>query len=70
MGCSKALVNYVLNKEDIFDDLLQDYMKISSNFSSSEIRNRIQSNWQEYLSKYGNLFSSDSIEERSANNAP
>ncbi|SVB98472.1 uncharacterized protein METZ01_LOCUS251326, partial [marine metagenome] len=36
-------------------------MKTSSNFSSSEIRNRIQSNWQEYLSKYGNLFASDSI---------
>ena len=36
-------------------------MKISSNFSSSEIRKRIQSNWQEYLSKYGNLFTSDSI---------
>ena len=36
-------------------------MKTSSNFSSSDIRNRIQSNWQEYLSKYGNLFASDSI---------
>ena len=34
---------------------------MSSNFSSSEIRKRIQSNWQEYLSKYGNLFASDSI---------
>jgi len=36
-------------------------MKTSSNFSSSEIRNRIQSNWQKYLSKYVNLFASDSI---------
>jgi hypothetical protein len=36
-------------------------MKISSNFSSHEIRKRIQDNWQEYLSKYGNLFTSDSI---------
>ena len=61
IGCCKHLVNNVLGKEDIFVDLLQDYMKITSNFSSSEIRNRIQSNWQEYLSKYGNLFTSDSI---------
>ena len=37
-------------------------MKISSNFSSTEIRERIQNSWQEYLSKYGNLFASDSIE--------
>ena len=36
-------------------------MKKSLNFSSSEIRERIQNNWQEYLSKYGNLFRSDSI---------
>ena len=36
-------------------------MKKSSNFSSLEIRERIQNNWQEYLSKYGNLFTSDSI---------
>jgi len=37
-------------------------VRISSNFSSSEIRERIQNNWQEYLSKYGNLFASDSID--------
>ena len=37
-------------------------MRISSNFSSSEIRERIQNSWQEYLSKYGNLFTSDSID--------
>ena len=37
-------------------------MRISSNFSSSEIRERIQNSWQEYLSKYGNLFASDSID--------
>ena len=37
-------------------------MKISSNFSSTEIRERIQNSWQEYLSKYGNLFASDSID--------
>ena len=37
-------------------------MKIASNFSSSEIRERIQNNWQEYLSKNGNLFASDSID--------
>ena len=36
-------------------------MKKSSNFSSLKIRERIQNNWQEYLSKYGNLFTSDSI---------
>jgi len=36
-------------------------MKKSSDFSSLEIREKIQNNWQEYLSKYGNLFSSDSI---------
>jgi len=36
-------------------------VRISSNFSSSEIRERIQNSWQEYLSKYGNLFASDSI---------
>ena len=36
-------------------------MKINSNFSSSEIRKTIETNWQEYLSKYGNLFASDSI---------
>jgi len=37
-------------------------VRISSNFSSSEIRERIQNSWQEYLSKYGNLFTSDSID--------
>jgi len=37
-------------------------VRISSNFSSSEIRERIQNSWQEYLSKYGNLFASDSID--------
>ena len=36
-------------------------MKINSNFSSSEIRKTIESKWQEYLSKYGNLFASDSL---------
>jgi len=36
-------------------------MKSQSNSSSSEIRKTIENNWQEYLSKYGNLFSSDSI---------
>ena len=36
-------------------------MKKPSNFSCLEIRERIQNNWQEYLSKYGNLFTSDSI---------
>ena len=36
-------------------------MKKSSDFSSLEIREKIQNNWQEYLSKYGNLFTSDSI---------
>jgi hypothetical protein len=36
-------------------------MKITSNFSSSEIRKTIEANWQEYLSKYGNLFASDSL---------
>ena len=36
-------------------------MKINSNFSSSEIRKTIESRWQEYLSKYGNLFASDSL---------
>ena len=36
-------------------------MKSQSNSSSSEIRKAIENNWQEYLSKYGNLFSSDSI---------
>jgi hypothetical protein len=36
-------------------------MKSQSNSSSSEIRRAIENNWQEYLSKYGNLFSSDSI---------
>jgi len=36
-------------------------VRIPSNFSSSEIRERIQNRWQEYLSKYGNLFASDSI---------
>jgi len=29
-------------------------VRISSDFSSSEIRERIQNSWQEYLSKYGN----------------
>jgi len=37
-------------------------VRISSNFSSSEIRERIQNSWQEYLSKYGNLLASDSID--------
>ena len=36
-------------------------MKSQSNSSSYEIRKTIENNWQEYLSKYGNLFSSDSI---------
>jgi len=36
-------------------------MKSQSNSSSSEIRKTIENNWQEYLSKYGNLFNSDSI---------
>ncbi len=36
-------------------------MKSQSNPSSSEIRKTIENNWQEYLSKYGNLFRSDSI---------
>tara|TARA_B100001750_G_scaffold30358_1_gene20612 strand:+ start:1775 stop:2944 length:1170 start_codon:yes stop_codon:yes gene_type:complete len=36
-------------------------MKLQSNSSSSEIRKTIENNWQEYLSKYGNLFKSDSI---------
>jgi len=36
-------------------------MKSQSNSSSTEIRKTIENNWQEYLSKYGNLFSSDSI---------
>ena len=36
-------------------------MKSQSNSSSSEIRKTIENNWQEYLSRYGNLFSSDSI---------
>jgi len=36
-------------------------MKSQSNSSSSEIRKTIENNWQEYLSKYGNLFRSDSI---------
>jgi len=36
-------------------------MKSQSNSSSSEIRKTIENNWQEYLSKYGNLFSSDFI---------
>ena len=36
-------------------------MKLQSNSSSYEIRKTIENNWQEYLSKYGNLFSSDSI---------
>ena len=36
-------------------------MKLQSNSSSSEIRKTIENNWQEYLSRYGNLFSSDSI---------
>ena len=37
-------------------------VKIPSNFSSTEIRERIQNSWEEYLSKYGNLFASDSID--------
>jgi len=36
-------------------------MKLQSNSSNSEIRKTIENNWQEYLSKYGNLFRSDSI---------
>jgi len=36
-------------------------MKSQSNSSSSEIRKTIENNWQEYISKYGNLFRSDSI---------
>ncbi len=36
-------------------------MKIDSNFSSSQIRKIIETKWQEYLSKYGNLFASDSL---------
>ena len=36
-------------------------MKSQSNSSSSEIRKTIENNRQEYLSKYGNLFRSDSI---------
>ena len=36
-------------------------MKDNSNFSSYEIRKIIEIKWQEYLSKYGNLFASDSL---------
>jgi len=36
-------------------------LRIDSNFSSSEIRKTIETKWQEYLSKYGNLFTSDSL---------
>ena len=36
-------------------------MKANSNFSSSEIRKTIETKWQEYLSRYGNLFASDSL---------
>ena len=36
-------------------------MKVNSNFSSSEIRKTIETKWQEYLSRYGNLFASDSL---------
>ena len=36
-------------------------MKVNSNFSSSEIRKTIETKWQEYLSRYGNLFTSDSL---------
>ena len=36
-------------------------MRITSDFSSYEIRKTIESRWQEYLSKYGNLFTSDSL---------
>ncbi len=32
-----------------------------SDFSSYEIRKAIESKWQEYLSKYGNLFASDTL---------
>ena len=32
-----------------------------SDFSSYEIRKAIENKWQEYLSKYGNLFASDSL---------
>ena len=36
-------------------------MKVNSNFTSSEIRKTIETKWQEYLSRYGNLFTSDSL---------
>jgi len=36
-------------------------VKANSNFSSSEIRKTIETKWQEYLSRYGNLFASDSL---------
>ncbi len=36
-------------------------MKANSNFSSAEIRQTIETKWQEYLSRYGNLFASDSL---------
>jgi len=36
-------------------------VKVNSNFSSSEIRKTIETKWQEYLSRYGNLFTSDSL---------
>ena len=34
-------------------------VRLNSDFSSYEIRKSIESKWQEYLSKYGNLFASD-----------
>ncbi len=36
-------------------------MKDNSNFSSYKIRKTIETKWQEYLSRYGNLFASDSL---------
>jgi len=42
-------------------DYLGFIVKIDSNFSSSEIRKTIETKWQEYLSRYGNLFASDSL---------
>ena len=36
-------------------------MRITSDISSYEVRKTIESRWQEYLSKYGNLFTSDSL---------
>jgi len=36
-------------------------VKPNSDFSSYEIRKTIETKWQEYLSRYGNLFASDSL---------